>query len=54
MQFGISHFLTTANGTLAVDTGYINITNDLATSSIFVQLNVKSIDTKTQSETIIF
>ena len=46
MQFGISHFLTTANGTLAVDTGYINITNDLATSSIFVQLNVKSIDTK--------
>ncbi|HRH82885.1 MAG TPA: sodium/proton-translocating pyrophosphatase, partial [Bacteroidia bacterium] len=46
MQFGISHFLTTANGTLAVDTGYINITNDLATSTIFVQLNVKSIDTK--------
>jgi K(+)-stimulated pyrophosphate-energized sodium pump len=46
MQFSISHFLTTANGSLAIDTGYVNITDDLGTSSVFVQLNVKSVDTK--------
>jgi K(+)-stimulated pyrophosphate-energized sodium pump len=46
VQFSVSHFLTSATGTLAIDTGFINITDNLATSTIFAQLNVKSIDTQ--------
>lgn len=46
VQFSISHFLTSANGALQVDSGYFNITDDLTTSSLFVSANTKSIDTK--------
>ncbi|MDQ3108658.1 MAG: YceI family protein [Bacteroidota bacterium] len=38
--------LTTAHGTLLIDTGSINLTGDLATSTIDVTLNVASINTK--------
>jgi polyisoprenoid-binding protein YceI len=34
---------TTSSGGFTIDTGNVNITNDLATSSVFVQLNAKSI-----------
>jgi K(+)-stimulated pyrophosphate-energized sodium pump len=46
VDFGISHMLTTAHGTLLVDTGTINLTGDLATSTMDIVINVGSINTK--------
>jgi polyisoprenoid-binding protein YceI len=46
VDFGVSHMLTTAHGTLLIDTGVVNLTGDLATSSIEVTINVPSINTK--------
>src|SRR5690606_11784816 len=43
VQFSISHFLTSANGALQVDSGYFNITDALPTTSLFVSANTKSI-----------
>ncbi len=44
-NFSVGHFLTTASGTLTIDTGYIALSPDLATSVVFVQLNPASINT---------
>jgi polyisoprenoid-binding protein YceI len=44
--FGIKHLLSTANGTLSVDSGFVNLTGDLKTSGITIYLNAKSINTQ--------
>jgi polyisoprenoid-binding protein YceI len=48
VDFGIGHMLTTAHGTLSIDTGWINLTGDLATSTMDVTVNVASINTKNE------
>jgi K(+)-stimulated pyrophosphate-energized sodium pump len=48
VSFGIAHMLTTAHGTLAIDTAWINLTGDLATSTIDVVINAASINTKNE------
>ena len=48
VDFGIGHMLTTAHGSLAIDTGIINLTGDLATSTMEVKINVASINTKNE------
>lgn len=44
--FTISHLLSSANGTFSVDTGVVKMTGDLATSSVDLVLNVKSVNTQ--------
>ncbi len=44
--FTISHLVSTANGTFSVDTGVVNMTGDLATSSVDLVLNAKSVNTQ--------
>jgi polyisoprenoid-binding protein YceI len=46
VDFAIGHMLTTAHGTLSIDTGSINLTGDLATSTMDVVVNVASVNTK--------
>jgi K(+)-stimulated pyrophosphate-energized sodium pump len=48
VSFGIAHMLTTAHGTVSIDTATINLTGDLATSTIEVVINVASINTKNE------
>jgi polyisoprenoid-binding protein YceI len=48
VNFGIGHMLSTAHGTLSLDTGIINLTGDLATSTMEVKVNVASINTKNE------
>ena len=43
--FTLKHFLSTARGTISVDTGSFNLTGDLKTSSVDLVLSVKSINT---------
>jgi len=43
--FTLKHFLSTARGTISVDTGSINLTGDLKSSTIDLVLSVKSINT---------
>lgn len=44
--FGVKHLLSTANGTLSVDSGFVKLTGDLKTSGITIYLNAKSINTQ--------
>ncbi len=46
VDFKLRHLLTDAKGSLAIDTAYFDLTDDLTTSKVFIQLDVKSIDTK--------
>lgn len=48
VDFAIGHMLTTAQGALSIDTGLINLTGDLATSTMDVTVNVASINTKNE------
>ncbi|MGL4596155.1 MAG: sodium/proton-translocating pyrophosphatase, partial [Bacteroidia bacterium] len=46
VDFGISHLLTTARGSFSLDSGSVNFTGDLATSSMYIRINTASIDSK--------
>ncbi len=48
VEFSIKHLLTNAKGSFAVDSGYLNMTGDLATSTIYLEIDVKSVNTKNE------
>ncbi|MEW6470569.1 MAG: YceI family protein [Bacteroidota bacterium] len=45
VQFDIRHFLSRAQGSMKIDSGYAKFTGDLKTSEIWVALDVKSVNT---------
>jgi polyisoprenoid-binding protein YceI len=43
--FSLKHMLSTAKGTITIDTGYVNLTGDMKTTSLDFVLNTSSINT---------
>jgi K(+)-stimulated pyrophosphate-energized sodium pump len=48
LNFSIGHMLASTTGSIAIDSSSINITDDLAQSSLFVKLNSATVDTRAQ------
>lgn len=48
VDFKLRHLLTDAKGTVAIDSGLIDLTGDFATSSIYARGDVRTIDTKSE------
>lgn len=44
VNFSIKHWMSQSKGSMLVDSGYINMTGDLKTSSFYVELNAASIN----------
>lgn len=43
VDFKLRHLLTDAKGSLAIDTAYFNLTDDLTTSKVFIQLDAQNL-----------
>jgi K(+)-stimulated pyrophosphate-energized sodium pump len=48
VEFGVRHFLSTATGSLVINAGELVITGNPATSSVFFELDVKTINTRNE------
>ncbi|MEO0311054.1 MAG: hypothetical protein RIQ89_711 [Bacteroidota bacterium] len=49
VQFSIKHFMSRAIGTMKIDSGSINFTGDLNTSSLYFSLDVKSFNSQNEA-----
>ncbi|MBK8847037.1 MAG: sodium-translocating pyrophosphatase [Bacteroidetes bacterium] len=48
VDFKLRHLLTDAKGTIAIDSGWIDLTGDLSTSAIYARGDIRTIDTKSE------